>query len=136
MLDATACPAGQYRAEYFPNRTLTGTAATVVCEGAPLNRWWGNGAPPGMGVAADNFSVRWTGKFVFPAGRRTFTATHNNGIRVYLDGGRIIDRWNITGTARTPRLGDGGHAHRPSGVLGGHRAGQRRGELVTAGPAT
>ncbi len=113
VLDATSCPAGQYKAEYFPNRTMTGTAATVVCEAAPLNRAWGSGAPPGMGVAADDFSARWTGNFAFPGGSRTFTTNNNNGMRVYLDGVRFIDRWSVTGTARTTRsVTAGSHAIR------------------------
>jgi glucose/arabinose dehydrogenase len=113
VLYATSCPAGQYRAQYFPNRTLSGTAATVLCEAGPLVRYWGSGAPAGMAVRADDFSVRWTGSFDFAAGSRTFTATHNNGLRAWLDGTRVVDRWSVTGTAQTTRsLTAGRHAVR------------------------
>jgi hypothetical protein len=97
----SACPAGQYRAQYFANRTLTGAAATTRCEPAPLAQNWGSGGPPGTGV--NNFSARWTGTFTFPGGRRTFTATSDNGIRVWLDGVRIVDRWGRAGTSRVTR---------------------------------
>ena len=95
----SACPAGQYRAQYFANRTLTGAAATTRCEPAPLAQNWGSGGPPGTGV--NNFSARWTGTFTFPGGRRTFTATSDNGIRVWLDCVRIVDRWGRAGTCRS-----------------------------------
>jgi hypothetical protein len=113
VLYATTCPAGQYRAEYYRNRTLTAPAATVVCEPAPLTRWWGSGGPAGMAVGIDDFSARWTGSFAFPGGGETFTATHNNGLRVYLDGVRILDRWTVTGTAGVTRsVAAGSHAVR------------------------
>lgn len=97
----TGCPRGQYRAQYYPNTTLSGTAAVNRCEAAPLNRNWGSGAAPG--VTADNFSARWTGSFSMTAGRRTFTAASNDGIRVWLDGVLIIDRWGSAGTTRVTR---------------------------------
>jgi glucose/arabinose dehydrogenase len=97
----SACPTGQWRAQYFPNVTLTGTPATARCEAAPLNRNFGSGGPPGVPV--DNFSARWLGTFTFPAGSRTFTATSNDGIRVWLDGVLIIDRWTTVGTSRATR---------------------------------
>jgi hypothetical protein len=100
---ATSCPVGQYRAQYFPNRTLTGTPASTVCETAPLTRRWGAGGPAGAGVGVDDFSARWEGTFAFPGGSRTFTATADDGIRVWLDGALIIDRWTTAGTSQTTR---------------------------------
>jgi hypothetical protein len=44
-------------------------------------------------VGSDNFSVRWTGTFNFDAGPATFTATADDGIRVWVDGALIIDAW-------------------------------------------
>ncbi|GAA0802126.1 PA14 domain-containing protein [Spirilliplanes yamanashiensis] len=88
----TGCAAGQYRAEYFPNKTLTGAAASTVCEAAPLNHDWGTGAPAGVGP--DNFSARWTGAFTFAtAGTYTFTAVTDDGIRVWVDGTLLMDQW-------------------------------------------
>jgi glucose/arabinose dehydrogenase len=88
-----SCPTGQYRASYYPNRTLTGTPATVRCETA-INNNWGSGSPPGTGVGPDNFSVRWIGTRAFATTRTyTFTATADDGVRVYLDGTLIINQW-------------------------------------------
>ncbi|GAB3311224.1 PQQ-dependent sugar dehydrogenase [Geodermatophilus aquaeductus] len=92
----TTCAAGQYRAQYFANRTLSGTPASTGCEAAPLDRNWGTGAAPGTGQ--NNFSARWTGVFSFTAGAHVLTATGDEGIRVYVDGVLRIDRWAAGGT--------------------------------------
>jgi glucose/arabinose dehydrogenase len=86
------CPSGQYGTQYFSNTTLSGTAAIARCENAPLNYNWGTGGP-GSGVPIDNFSARWTGQFAFAGGATTFTATADDGIRVWVDGTILIDQW-------------------------------------------
>jgi len=86
-----SCAAGEYRAEYFRNRTLTGTPAAVRCE-AEIDQAWGAGAPL-PGFAADNFSVRWTGRPTFPGGDVRFGVTGDDGIRMRLDGRPVIDGW-------------------------------------------
>jgi hypothetical protein len=97
----TACPQGQYLASYFPNTTLSGQPPVNRCESAPLDRNWGTGGPGLVGV--DNFTGRWSGSFAFTAGPRTFTATSDDGIRVWLDGALIIDRWGSKGTSTATR---------------------------------
>jgi hypothetical protein len=97
----TTCPTGQYRAEYFGNTTLAGAPARTACEAGPLNKSWGTGGP--AGVPVNNFTARWTGTFTFTAGSRTFTAATDDGVRVWLDGVLIIDRWNTSGTSRNTR---------------------------------
>jgi PA14 domain-containing protein/calcineurin-like phosphoesterase family protein len=85
------CSTGQYRAEYFNNRTLSGSPTLSRCEAA-INYDWGSGGPGG-GIGTDDFSVRWTGSHSFAAGTYTFTARADDGIRVWVDGGLIIDAW-------------------------------------------
>jgi glucose/arabinose dehydrogenase/endonuclease YncB( thermonuclease family) len=85
------CPTGQYRAEYFDNRTLTGTPTFSRCE-TGINYSWDSGGP-GNGVGPDDFSVRWTGRFGFAAGDHTFVATADDGVRLWLDGASLIDAW-------------------------------------------
>jgi glucose/arabinose dehydrogenase len=88
----TGCTSGQWRASYFANQTLSGTAAGERCEAAVDNDW-GPGGPTGVGVGTDNFSVRWVKTQTFAAGTYTFTVTADDGVRVYLDGALVIDQW-------------------------------------------
>jgi hypothetical protein len=48
---------------------------------------------PDFGVATDNFSVRWTGRFLFSNKKYTFTAISDDGVRVSLDGQMLINSW-------------------------------------------
>jgi glucose/arabinose dehydrogenase len=91
------CPAGQFRAEYFNNMDLTGWPALVRCEEAPLVHDWGTGSPAPE-IQPDHFSVRWTGRFSFPAGIQRFTATVDDGVRLYVDGEVLMDAWHDQGT--------------------------------------
>jgi len=83
----------RWRAEYFNNPWLSG-AAVVVRDEAEINYSWAAGAPV-AGVAADAFSVRWTGTFGFDYSQNyTFTVTSDDGVRVWVDGGLLIDQWH------------------------------------------
>jgi hypothetical protein len=80
-----------WQAAYWNNTTLSGTPALTRQE-ADLNWDWGYGAPHST-VAADRFSARWTRYLDLPAAIYRFTATTDDGMRVYVDGLKIIDRW-------------------------------------------
>jgi chitodextrinase len=86
-----SCPAGAFSAQYYGNMTLSGTPALQRCEAA-INHSWGSGSPA-TGVPADRFSSRWTGTFSFTAGSHEFTATADDGVRVWVDGALVIDSW-------------------------------------------
>jgi len=90
-ISSTSCPTGQYLAQYYNNMNLTGSPTFTACEPS-VNYNWGEGTP-GNGVNTDNFSVRWTGRFNFNADSYTFTATADDGIRVWVDGNLIINAW-------------------------------------------
>ncbi|EFO80999.1 Galactose oxidase [Oscillochloris trichoides DG-6] len=85
------CPVGTYRAEYFNNATLSGSPTFISCESS-INTNWGEGGP-GRGLNNDNFSVRWRGTHTFEGSTYAFVATADDGIRVSIDGVRIIDAW-------------------------------------------
>ncbi len=87
------CPDGQYLATYRNEsaaQAFTTQPVLTRCESAPLNYGWGTSSPA-PGVNADDFTVLWKGKFNFEAGDYKFSARSDDGIRVYVDGTRIID---------------------------------------------
>ncbi len=51
-------------------------------------------------VQSDYFSARYERTVNFAAGNYRFSATYDDGVRVYIDGQVIIDDWNL-GSART-----------------------------------
>jgi hypothetical protein len=46
-----------------------------------------------LSVDTDNFSVRWTRSINFAAGTYRFTASSDDGMRVWVDNNQIIDVW-------------------------------------------
>ncbi|MCW5864680.1 MAG: discoidin domain-containing protein [Anaerolineae bacterium] len=100
---------GQYKAEYWNNRSLSGNAVLTRCENWPLSWDWGGGSPGG-GVPADNFSARWTGQASINVGSYVFIARADDGVRVWLDGSLIIDAWRDQAPTeyRTTRSVSGG----------------------------
>jgi chitodextrinase len=89
-----SCPTGEYGTQYYGNMTLSGTPVLQRCETA-INSDWGSGSP--ASVPADRFSTRWTGTHSFSAGTYQFTATADDGIRVWIDGVPLIDAWKDQG---------------------------------------
>ena len=83
---------GQWQGQYFANRTLSGSPALTRGDAA-VNFNWGTGAPaPGLPV--DNFSVRWTRTMPFTAGQYRFTATSDDGVRIWVNNQIIINDWS------------------------------------------
>ena len=84
-------PAGGLTGEYFsgPNferKVLTRTDPTVDFD-------W-NWQTPGPGVPREYFSVRWTGKLYAPeSGKYRFSALADDGVRVWVNGRKVIDEW-------------------------------------------
>ena len=89
----TGSVAPRWRGEYFNNPYLAGAPVLAQDEGGDLNHNWGAGSPA-PGVAADNFSARWTGSIYFgQEGVYTFTLASDDGARLWVDGGLLLDRW-------------------------------------------
>lgn len=105
-----------WTAQYWSNRTLSGGAATTRCEAA-IDYTWGSGAPSGVNVPADNFSVRWTRTVTLTEpGALQISATVDDGVRAYVDGERVINSWvdssAATRTGTSGRLEAGEHTVR------------------------
>ncbi len=75
----------------------------------PINFNWGRGGPLNL---TDDFSVRWQGVVYFEAGTYRFFVRANEGVRLYVDGCLLLNRWGPQGTteyeATTP-LSAGSH---------------------------
>lgn len=83
--------AGNYLAEYFNNTTLLGTPAVTLNE-TEIDFDWGSGSPD-LAIGVDNFSARYKKTATFEDGTYDFTATADDGVRVYIDGTLIINKW-------------------------------------------
>ncbi len=88
-------PTDRWRGEYFNNTGLTGQPQMIRDEGdGVLNFDWNSkSAGQDCGVQADDFSVRWTRRVILPAGVYRFTATSDDGVRLWVDGKKLLDEW-------------------------------------------
>jgi len=89
---------GEWRAEFYDNRDLSGSPDYVRYD-YEVNYDWGSGAPA-PGIDDDNFSVRWTRVAYFSGGRYRFAVTCDDGIRLYVDGKRIMNEWHDMAATR------------------------------------
>ncbi len=111
--------AGGWKGEYFAGRTFTGTPLLVRDDtnaALKLDLDFGSGSPsPSCGVPADDFAARYTRSEYFDRGVYRFTVTADDGVRLYLDDGLVIDRWvDQAATTYTAdvSLGAGYHSER------------------------
>lgn len=80
-----------WKGEYYNNESLSGSPA-LTRNDADINFNWGYGSPDPI-ISADHFSVRWTRTVNPGAGNYRFTVTSDDGVRLWIDGGPLIDRW-------------------------------------------
>jgi LysM repeat protein len=99
---------GPWNAAFFNNRDLSGGA--VWATNYPrIDFNWGYGSPS-PAVPMDNFSGRFNCNCNFAAGTYRFVAKADDGVRVYVDGVKVIDQWreqsaNIFTSADIPLTG-------------------------------
>ncbi|GAB3870152.1 hypothetical protein GCM10029964_004080 [Kibdelosporangium lantanae] len=85
------------RADFYNNTGLQGPAVTSR-QDSVIDFDWQDGSPA-PGVNADNWSARWTGTLTAPAtGTYELALTSDDGSRLYLDGGLVVDNWGDHGT--------------------------------------
>lgn len=84
-------PTPVFTAEYFNNLTLTGPAVLTRTEQG-INYDWGGGSPAPE-VPNNNFSTRWTKTEQFTQGTYEFSVTGDDGVRLFVDGELILDKW-------------------------------------------
>lgn len=95
---------GGLQANYFASPDLSGAPAITRIE--PVSFVWSGSATPGAGIPADQWSVRWTGSIKFSvAGNYKLQVTADDGIRVWVNGQQVVNRWssgNVTTFAVNP----------------------------------
>jgi hypothetical protein len=80
-----------WQATYWNNLYLSDAPALQRSEGA-IDYDWGTGSPD-PAIHADNFSARWTRYIDVVPGRYRFTATSDDGMRVWVDNSLLINEW-------------------------------------------
>ena len=95
------------------------TAPTLVRTDPSVAYYWGSGHAPGPGVAATDFTARWTGYLSAPAGRYKLFVGTTDRVRVKVDGTQILEQWvtettnNVTVVATSDTTFDDTHLSRP-----------------------
>ncbi len=84
-------PGSGLTAEYFPRADLSGER--LLRTDRTIDFVWGFGSPdPELPV--DGFSARWSGRILPYHGETyTFHLTHDDGVRLWIDGALVIDAW-------------------------------------------
>ena len=132
-----------WKGEYFNNTTLSGSPVMVRDDGTDvLNLNWGYQASPSAScnVPGVQFSVRWTRQVSFTAGTYRFSTSSDDGMRLYVDGQKIQDRWvDQVASQQTVDVPLTGGTHtRDGGVLPGlgERVGGSQLATTHCGPAS
>jgi hypothetical protein len=83
-----------WKGEYWTNVNLSGSPV-ISRNDKDVNFRWQEKAPV-VGMARDNFSARWTRSVNFQDGLYRFNAKANDGIRIYIDGKRVLNEWHTS----------------------------------------
>lgn len=87
---------GNFITQYYNNTTLTGSPVLERCEASVAMD--AEGGSPAPGVNADNFSIRWTGpRYISQEADYSIGVWVDDGIRVYVDGGLVLNQWPSNG---------------------------------------
>ncbi|MGC8865879.1 MAG: glycoside hydrolase family 3 C-terminal domain-containing protein [Bacteroidales bacterium] len=93
-------PDGQpgLKATYFNNKDLQGNPSLTRID-AKIDFNWEDKAPADE-LPDDKFSVRWTGSIIPPkTGRIALFTASDDGIRLFVNGKKLIDNWTDHGTS-------------------------------------
>lgn len=92
-LDINPITSSDWSATYYPKKDFTGTPVKTTHKILDLN--WGNGSPA-PGIPADYFSAVFEKKIlVTEESAYMFYGRGDDGVRVYVDGKLIVDKWGV-----------------------------------------
>jgi hypothetical protein len=81
-----------WKGEYYDNQDLAG-GPVLVQDDSAIDFDWGSGGPTAF-ISDDRFSVRWTRQMTFEPGYYRVSTRSDDGVRVWIDGGMVIDKWH------------------------------------------
>ncbi len=87
-------PYPDWKAEYWPNRDLSGNPV-LVRNDENVHFEWGLDAPDEI-LPVDGFSARWSRWMTFEPGRYLLNAAADDGVRVYIDDDLVLNEWHIS----------------------------------------
>jgi len=100
-----------WRGEYFNCRDMN-CPLVLTRDDKAIDFDWATGSPDPT-ITADNFSVRWTRTLNFNTGTYRFLASSDDGVRIWVDGGLVVDGWEDHSLPKTytgdVSLADGQH---------------------------
>ncbi|MHB8685171.1 MAG: PA14 domain-containing protein, partial [Dehalococcoidia bacterium] len=85
--------AGTWTGAYYGNATLAGAPVLTRDDGPTIGFFYDGATAPAPGVPPQQFSVRWTRTDTYAAATYRFSITADDGMRVYVDGAKILDAW-------------------------------------------
>jgi beta-glucosidase len=86
------------KADFFSNKELEGPSVLTRIDSTVFFNW--EDSPPAPGIGKDGYSVRWSGFIIPPETRKyTFYTASDDGVRLFIDGKKLIDNWSDHGTA-------------------------------------
>lgn len=114
IVDAASCTSetcglmGEYYETAAGDTTRDFALATLLLtrKDANVNFEWG-AAPPASMLPSDGFQVRWTG-VIKPSFSETYTfyVRNDDGVRLFVDGALVVNRWNAASAAELSGTAD------------------------------
>ncbi|MGX1672470.1 PA14 domain-containing protein [Streptomyces sp. NPDC055400] len=112
---AVTCGDTTFKRTFYTNTSFSGTPKKTDCDTTIDQNWTG---APLSGMATNNFSVRWSLTRDFGSGGCfTYRLSGTDGLRLYVDGVRKVNKWTNTGDSGnsvpgTFCIGSGSHTVR------------------------
>ncbi len=88
---ACEAPSDRFCVDFFQGKNLQG--APLESFRPPLIQHDWKYQAPGKDLPSNNFSARWRGWYSFNKGPYEFRIQADNGVRVFIDGAKVIDHW-------------------------------------------